>query len=85
MNNFRLVVLSEEGNIFEGMVDKVIVNTSMGEITVLKNHIPLISTVVDGRLIIFVGSKMEEYIASGGLLKVSKDEVLLMCNKIIKK
>lgn len=39
----RLTVHSLEKTFFDGTVEKTIVNTPMGEITILDGHIPLIS------------------------------------------
>ena len=84
MSNFNFSVLTLSGTIFEGDVNKVIVTTSEGEITILKNHIPLITTTNNGRLIIFKEDQKLEYIANTGVLKINKEKVILMSDKIQK-
>lgn len=85
MHKFRFIVLTEEGSVFDDLVNKVIISTSQGEITVLKNHIPLITTVVKGRLIILKDNFEIKYDVNDGVLKVNREETILMTNKIIKK
>ena len=40
MHKFRFVVESINGTLFDNLVNKIIISTDNGEITVLKNHIP---------------------------------------------
>lgn len=82
MHKFKFIVLSEEGTIFEDLVNKVVVSTDEGEITILKNHIPLISTINKGRLIIDDTLKYE---IKEGILKTNKNETILMTSFISKK
>ena len=82
MNNFDFSLLCENGNVFSGKVEKVIINTTEGEITVLKNHIPLIATTKLGKIIINQNNEVIEYYANPGVLKINKEEVLLMSDKI---
>ena len=85
MHKFRFTVLTEESNAFDDLVNRVIVNTSEGEITVLKNHIPLITTVNRGRLIIMKDNYELKYEINDGVLKINREETILMSNRIIKK
>jgi len=85
MDKFRFVILTEEGKIFEEVIDKVIVTSSDGEITILKDHIPLITTTNSGRLVIFNDDKELIFEAKEGILKINKDEVILMSYKVTKK
>jgi F-type H+-transporting ATPase subunit epsilon len=84
MNKFKFSVLTQSGTGFEGQVEKVIVSASDGEITVLKNHIPLIAMTNTGRLIVFVDNDKFEFIANAGVLKIDREEVVLMSDKIQK-
>ncbi len=84
MSNFKFIVLTENGTIYDSLANKVIVTTTNGEITVLKGHIPLIATVKSGRLVIFDENGEHKYKASNGVLKIEKDKTTLMSNKVIK-
>ena len=82
MSSFKFSVLTPFGDAFSGVVEKVIVTTSEGEITVLNNHIPLIATTKKGRLNILAKGKYLSYLAHQGVLKIGKEETILMCDKI---
>ena len=82
MNKFLFSVLTPNGRVFKGMIEKAIVTTSNGEITVLKNHIPLIATTSKGRVVIYQEGNVMGYMASCGVLKISREEVMLLSEKI---
>lgn len=82
MNSFKFSVLTPSGTSFNDLVEKVVVTTSSGEITILKNHISLIATTKKGRLIIYKKEKILPYEAYEGVLKIGKEETILMCDKI---
>ena len=84
MSSFKFSVLTLNGKVFEKEIEKAVVTTSNGEITVLKNHIPLISTTNKGRLMIFKNGEKIEYAADTGVLKIEKNEVILMSESIKK-
>jgi len=84
MSNFKFIVLTENGTVYDSLANKVIVTTTNGEITVLKGHIPLIATVKSGRLVIFDENGEHKYKASNGVLKIEKDKTTLMSNKVTK-
>ena len=82
MNNFKFSILTKSGVAYEGNVNKVVVNTINGEITILKNHIPLITLVKKGRLIVYENDMKIEYRSYQGVLKIGKEQVVLMSDKI---
>ena len=82
MNNFKFSVLTQNGHAFKGIVEKVIVTTSEGEITILKNHIPLIALTNKGRLVIYSENGILKFMANEGLVKIDKEESVLMSDKV---
>ena len=42
----KLSIYSIQSTLFEGEAEKLIAQTPMGEITVLDNHLPLVSTII---------------------------------------
>jgi len=67
----RLAIYSIQKSIFEGEVKKLIARTSMGEITVLDNHIPLVSTLVGPSLsTIDKNGKKDIIPVSSGIIEV---------------
>ncbi len=50
MNKFKLKILTPDEKLFDGEVSQVVLPTKAGEITVLANHIPLISLLSIGEI-----------------------------------
>lgn len=66
-------LITSEGNAFSGDVISVTLPSGMGEITVLKNHIPILSTVEPGTVIIRTLDNEELYFAvARGVLQVGR-------------
>ena len=53
----HLSLITPDGSIFDGDVDAVSLPTPDGEITVLPHHIPLITVVVPGTVLIRTGNE----------------------------
>ena len=49
MNNFRLVLSSPYGNIFDGYAQKLTLRGVEGDLAVLAGHVPMITEVKPGR------------------------------------
>lgn len=60
------VVVSKE-------IDSVSIPTPEGEVTILPNHIPLVSLLVPGELVLRVGSETEHVAVSSGFLQISSN------------
>lgn len=70
----ELKIHSLEGTKFEGDVHQVSLPTTSGEITVLKDHIPLITTLKKG--VIKCGEV--NIPVEGGFAEVTKDKVVVL-------
>jgi len=57
-------------------VDSISLPTPDGEITILPNHIPLVSLLVPGELVIRTGSETEHIAVSNGFLQISSNNVV---------
>lgn len=65
----------------ESDVEKVTVPTAEGEITVLPSHIPLISALGRGEMLVFVkGKEPEPVFISGGVIQVFDDNINILAN-----
>ncbi|MCI6358024.1 MAG: ATP synthase F1 subunit epsilon [Erysipelotrichaceae bacterium] len=80
----HLRIIDLDGEYFSQDVDFVIVNTSDGEITVLANHIPLISNIKISRLTISNDEEVTEYAIAGGTLFISETECKIITTAIEK-
>ena len=73
-----LKVISPERILFRGEVTKVSFPGTVGFFMVLKNHAPLVSTLVAGD-IVFSWEEGEQYIpVKGGVVEV-KDNIICVC------
>lgn len=69
----KLKIINLEGVYFEGDVESVNVNTSNGQLTILQDHLPLISNIHISCLTINDGNDVQYYSIAGGMLFVSED------------
>jgi F-type H+-transporting ATPase subunit epsilon len=70
-NTFHLKLVTPEKILFEGEVASLTLPTDAGEITVLPNHVPLVSSIASGAASITLEKGFEEDIAiSGGFLQI---------------
>lgn len=72
-----LKIISPERNVFQGEVESVLVPGEVGEFEILKNHAPIISTLVEGRVVYSVEAKKKTLHILGGFVEVKKNEVYL--------
>ncbi len=74
MNTFKLTVSTPDGNKFEGDIVKFDVRGVLGELAVMANHIPFVTTVVPAPCKIeFDDGTVKNATSEGGLLTVTKD------------
>jgi len=74
MNTFKLIVSTPDGNSFEGDVVKFDVRGAEGELAVMANHIPFVTTVMKApcKIELEDGTVKTAY-SQGGLLTVGND------------
>jgi F-type H+-transporting ATPase subunit epsilon len=80
MSKIKFKIVTPEHTVFESEIDQVTLPTQEGEITVLPEHIPLISVLAPGEL---VAKKDDEEIAmavSGGIIEVQKNEITILAD-----
>ena len=70
----KLKIVTPERLILEEMVDQVSLPTTLGEITVLPDHIPLITELTSGDVVAFVNSEHIPVAIVGGFLEVKKTD-----------
>lgn len=63
-------LITSEGSAFAGEAVSVTIPSGMGEITILKNHIPLLSTVEPGTMIIRTADDELLFAVSRGVIQV---------------
>ena len=78
----KVNIYTIQSTLFEGEVEKLIAKTPMGEITVLDNHLPLVTTLVGPEIhIIDKESKKSIIEIVSGFLEVRPEsEVVILAN-----
>ncbi len=71
-------LITSEGSAFSGDAVSVTIPSGMGEITVLKNHIPLLSTVEPGTVIIRTTDQELLFAVSRGVVQVGPKNVRIL-------
>jgi F-type H+-transporting ATPase subunit epsilon len=74
----KLEIVTPEKKVFDETVDSVTVPTMTGEVGILPNHAPLISTLKSGVLTIATKGASEKMVVSGGFLEVSSNKVSVL-------
>src|SRR5437867_2147705 len=70
----KLKIITPERLVLEEMVDQVTMPTSEGEITILPEHIPLISGLASGDVVAVHNGEHVPMAVVGGFVEVKKDE-----------
>jgi F-type H+-transporting ATPase subunit epsilon len=70
----KLKIVTPERLVLEEMVDQVSLPTTLGEITVLPDHIPLITNLTSGDVVAVVNGEHVPMTIVGGFIEVKKNE-----------
>jgi F-type H+-transporting ATPase subunit epsilon len=76
----RCEIVSQDRTVFEGDVDMVVVPGQEGEMGILPNHSPLLSTIRLGVVKVRQGSEEHLFTITGGLLEVQPDIVTILAD-----
>lgn len=69
--SFHLDIVSAEAEIFSGSVQKLFVSGEMGDLEILQNHAPLLTSLKPGPIwIVKLNGQEEVFYISGGMLEV---------------
>lgn len=80
-NNIKFEIVTPERVVLKEKIKQVSVPTKTGEITVLPNHIPLISSIQSGVVHIIKDNDEESVMSiSGGFLEVLKGKVVILAD-----
>ncbi len=84
MHTFKLKILTPDKKLFEGEVTSLTVPTKAGEITVLKNHTPLISLLSIGEIKIHTPGGVQTFLVQGGVIDIknsSHHDVVILADQ----
>lgn len=74
----KLEILTPDKRFFEGEVRSITVPGAMGSFEVLKDHAPIVSTLVDGKVIIRTGNAEEIILIKGGVIEVLNNSIMVL-------
>ena len=79
MKTFKFVISTPEGNLYEGDIVKISLRGADGDLAVLANHTPLVTSVKPCKCHMeFEDGSLKEFNVERGLLSVSSEKVILM-------
>jgi F-type H+-transporting ATPase subunit epsilon len=76
----KLRIITPEKIVFEEDIDQVTLPTKDGEITVLPHHVPLVSIVQPGEILIKKNAVDIPLAVSGGMVQVLPGEIILLAD-----
>lgn len=79
----NLEIITPDKKVFEGEVDSIILPGKNGQFQLLKDHAPMVSTLLKGDLVYEIKGKTETIIVDGGVLEVSKNKVLVLAEAVV--
>ncbi|OGY93443.1 MAG: ATP synthase F1 subunit epsilon [Candidatus Komeilibacteria bacterium RIFOXYC1_FULL_37_11] len=81
MKDLKLKIVTPEKILFERRILQVSVSTVLGEITILPNHIPLVSQLIPGEIVVKTDQGEEDLMAvSGGFVEILPDQVVILAD-----
>ena len=78
MSLLTLVITTPERIVFQNDVDGVSLPTTDGQITILANHLPLVTVLKPGELIIRQGSEQHPYAIGGGFIETDGRKLTIL-------
>jgi len=84
MKQFKLEIISPNEIVFEKEIDLVILPGSEGDLGILKDHMPFLTSVRVGIVYIYLEKKIiETFLVTGGIVEVSQNRCSLLTEEVI--
>ena len=81
--SFNLQIISPEKTLFDESIEMVIIPGTEGDIGVLSNHMPLITSLRLGNIYIYKDKKViKKFLVNGGILEVIENRCTLLTEDI---
>lgn len=82
MDKFKLKIVTPERVVLTDEVSQLSVSTTSGQITILPHHLPLVSQLAPGEIIVKYQDKEASLMAVfGGFIEVLPDEVIILADR----
>lgn len=76
----KLKIVTPEKTVYEDEIDQITLPTKSGEITILPNHIPLVSSLKPGEILIKKGSEEIPLATAGGFIEVAENSLTILAD-----
>ncbi len=76
----RCEIVSQDRMVFEGDADIVVIPGESGEMGILPNHAPLLSTMKMGIIKVRSKDKEEDFTVSGGIVEIQPDIITILAD-----
>ena len=84
MKQFKLEIISPNEIVFEKEIDLVILPGSEGDLGILKDHMPFLTSLRVGIVYIYQEKKIiETFLVTGGIVEVSQNRCSLLTEEVI--
>jgi F-type H+-transporting ATPase subunit epsilon len=81
--SFNLQIISPEKTLFDESVEMVIIPGTEGDLGVLSNHMPLITSLRLGNIYVYKDNKViKKFLVNGGILEVIENRCTLLTEDI---
>lgn len=78
MKRLNLEILSPEGSMFSGLINRVTIPTVSGQVTILPDHVPLFTKLADGEVVVFTDEEPAFVAISGGFVEVARNTINIL-------
>lgn len=80
MPTIKLKIVTPEKTVYEDEIDQITLPTSSGEITVLPNHLALVSSLRPGEILIKKGGEEIPLATAGGFIEVAENSLTILAD-----
>lgn len=78
MSKIKFKIVTPEKVVYENEIDQITLPTQTGEITVLPNHLPLLTALKAGELTVKIKDREIAMAIAGGFAEIRKNEVIVL-------
>lgn len=78
--NIKFKIATPERVVYEDEIDQITLPTKMGEITILPNHIPLVSSLMPGEILIKKDKEEIPLAVSGGFIEFANNQLVILAD-----
>lgn len=82
-DSFNLEAITPSGIIFQTTAEFLMLRTTSGDLGIMANHMPLVTELTYGEMVVKTGQGEIRYYVQGGFLEINKEKVLILGDEII--